>query len=50
MPSSDLQEDIIRTDCHAEENINVEMINKMSGISIFVSTYTCLDIDMDHFD
>ena len=45
-----IKEDIIRTDCHAEENINLEMINKMSDISVFVSTYTCLDIDMDHFD
>ena len=41
---------IITTCCHAEENINIELINKMSGISIVVSIYICLDINKNHFD
>ena len=38
------------TNCHAEENINVELINKRPGIFIFASTYICLDINKIHFN
>ena len=36
--------------CHADENMEADLINKMSGTFIFVSSYICLDIDKNHFN